>query len=623
MYIVSRNAAWRISLMQKVHSEKKQKKRNKRLLLQVGLIVWAIFLVILVATGMLVYRGSKMIYLQAKNEMIERDLNRVRESVLGVHYLDWMLDYCEAHPTKMSEAMLKEEPLTDDEMTQLSDYLSDKGFIGLVPDKPDPNMSKILNEAPEEIQFAMAKTVYQNFLIGFYVAQYHSNYDKMYCIDIGEQNRGFVFCGTDFGNFDDFEFGYQWDYPIEEHTAVQELTELSADEITDDAVFEMAKINHDNMTYYIGYAPIVFDGKIRCVICISFDWSAFRDAFMPYIIAMFVIGIAIILIAAGILLLFLHRSAIRPLRRILRAVRRYMEDKDSVAVVEAMGAIHTQNEFGVLSDDISELAEEIDRYNAENVRLAAEQEKVSAELSLAATIQRDMLPKQFPDLPQLDLYAMMTPAKEVGGDFYDFFMIDDDHIGLVVADVSGKGVPASLYMMMSMIVIRNYARAGKSPAEVLRKSNRSICENNDDKMFVTVWFGILQLSTGHVIAANAGHEYPIIRKPDGEFELLRDKHGFVLGGISSVKYHEYEIVMEKGSALFLYTDGAPEATDTDMQFFGTDRMITALNQAPDSSPKELIGNMTDAIDAFVGNAPQFDDLTMLCVKYNGCENETE
>ena len=196
-------------------------------------------------------------------------------------------------------------------------------------------------------------------------------------------------------------------------------------------------------------------------------------------------------------------------------------------------------------------------------RVTAEKERIGTELALATRIQADMLPNIFPAFPDrtdFDIYATMDPAKEVGGDFYDFFLIDDDHLCMVMADVSGKGVPAALFMMASKIILRNNAMMGKSPAKILGPTN-AICSNNQEEMFVTVWLGILEISTGKLTAANAGHEYPVMKRPDGRFELLKDKHGFVVGGMEGVKYKDYELQLEPGAKLFLYTDGVPEATD--------------------------------------------------------------
>lgn len=186
----------------------------------------------------------------------------------------------------------------------------------------------------------------------------------------------------------------------------------------------------------------------------------------------------------------------------------------------------------------------------------------------------------------------------------------------MMADVSGKGIPAALFMMSSMILLSDQANLGLSPAEILRRVNEAICANNKEEMFVTVWLGILEISTGKVTAANAGHEYPVISDSSGHFELFKDRHGFVIGGMKGMKYKEYEFTLEHGSRLFLYTDGVTEATDTDENLFGTERMLDALNQTECSAtPEETLHSVRNAISEFVGYAEQFDDLTMMCVKY--------
>ena len=246
--------------------------------------------------------------------------------------------------------------------------------------------------------------------------------------------------------------------------------------------------------------------------------------------------------------------------------------------------------------------------------------RIGTELNLAKRIQADMLPNLFPAFPErdeFDLYASMDPAKEVGGDFYDFFMIDEDHLGMVIADVSGKGIPAAMFMMFSKNIIANNAMLGKLPAKALEDANNSICKNNSEEMFVTVWLGILEISTGHVVAANAGHEYPAIKSADGGFELFKDKHGLVVGGMEGLRYREYELQLEPGSKIFVYTDGVPEATNADEEMFGTDRMIEALNTDPGAAPKQILKNVRSAVDDFVKDAEQFDDLTMLCLEYRG------
>ena len=254
-------------------------------------------------------------------------------------------------------------------------------------------------------------------------------------------------------------------------------------------------------------------------------------------------------------------------------------------------------------------------FNDKSNKLASTQN----ELNMAKEIQASMLPSIFPAFPnrkEFDLYASMDPAKEVGGDFYDFFMIDDDQLGVVIADVSGKGVPAALFMMISKTIVQNYAKLGINAAEVLTKANEALCDNNKMEMFVTVWIGILELSTGKMICSSAGHEYPAIFH-DGKFELFKDKHGFVLGGLEVAKYKPYEIQLDKGDKIFVYTDGVPEATNANNELFGAERMIDALNSNVEADPEETLRIVRASVDEFVGNAEQFDDLTMVCLEYRG------
>ena len=249
-----------------------------------------------------------------------------------------------------------------------------------------------------------------------------------------------------------------------------------------------------------------------------------------------------------------------------------------------------------------------------------ESSRLETELAMASGIQSDMLPSiypAFPERPEFDIFASMDPAKEVGGDFYDFFLVDEDHLGLVMADVSGKGVPAALFMMASKIIIASNAKLGKSPAEILTDANEAICSNNREDMFVTVWLGILELSTGRLIAANAGHEYPVLKQPGGQFEIVKDKHGLVVGGMPGTKYEEYELRLQPGSKLFVYTDGVPEAIDGSGELFGMERTLAALNDKTGENPEGILKNVRKHVDEFVQEAEQFDDLTMLCLEYKG------
>ena len=259
-------------------------------------------------------------------------------------------------------------------------------------------------------------------------------------------------------------------------------------------------------------------------------------------------------------------------------------------------------------------------YGVLSVEQGREKMAVNKELSTAASSQEGMLPRSFPLFPdrnEFELHASMDPAKEVGGDFYDAFLIDEDHLAIVMADVSGKGVPAALFMVIAKTLIKNRSQMGGTPAEILADVNDRLCEGNDAKLFVTVWLGILTVSTGHVIEANAGHENPVIRRGDGAYEELKRKHGFVCGGKKKMRYRDDEFDLHPGDILFVYTDGVSEATNGDGVRYGTNRMLTALNEAGDQNPEELLKAVRKDVDVFVKTAPQFDDLTMLAVRYLG------
>ena len=246
--------------------------------------------------------------------------------------------------------------------------------------------------------------------------------------------------------------------------------------------------------------------------------------------------------------------------------------------------------------------------------------RMGAELSMATDIQASQLPRlfpAFPNRPEFDVFASMTPAKEVGGDFYDFFLIDDDHIGLVMADVSGKGVPAALFMMVARVLIKSHLQNGESVGEALESVNDQLCESNEAELFVTVWAAVIQISTGKGTAANAGHEHPVLRRADGQYELVVYRHSPAVATLEGIPYKEHSFELHPGDSLFVYTDGVAEATNAQNELFGTDRMLQALNRNPDAMPEEVLSNVMDGINTFVAGAEQFDDITMLCMKYNG------
>ena len=326
--------------------------------------------------------------------------------------------------------------------------------------------------------------------------------------------------------------------------------------------------------------------------------------------------LAVLLLSIFAYYYYVRRILIRPLRTLHHAaiglVENRMEDLSHFRV-----DVNTGDELEELAHSFQYMVSELNEYIQNLSRVTAEKERIGAELDVARHIQASMLPCIFPAFPErheFDIYASMTPAKEVGGDFYDFFLVDDDHLALVMADVSGKGVPAALFMMISKTLLKSAAQSGLSPKAVLEKVNDQLCENNDAEMFVTVWLGILEISTGKMKCANAGHEYPAIMRRGGSFELFKDKHGFVLAGMEGARYREYELELNAGDRLVVYTDGVPEATNASNTLYGTDRMLRALNAAEGGSCRQLLEALHRDVDEFAGGADQFDDITMLCIE---------
>ena len=333
--------------------------------------------------------------------------------------------------------------------------------------------------------------------------------------------------------------------------------------------------------------------------------------------------VVVLIVAAGLVSAFSIASHITdPLNTITRRVasqgvrsRQFMMED----------VYRTGDEIEVLAESFAKQSARTVLYIDQIKRVTAEKERIGAELDMASRIQCSQLPRLFPPFPdrkEFSLYASMNPAKEVGGDFYDFFMIDDDHMGFVMADASGKGVPAALLMMVSRVLIKSTMQNGKGPAETLKSVNNQLCEGNDADFFVTVWLAVLEISTGKGVAANAGHEHPALRRADGSYDLFVYKHSMPVGVMRDLPFREHEFQLNPGDSFFVYTDGVVEATDADKELYGSDRMLQALNRNPDAQPEQMLANISQDIDRFVDGAKQFDDITMLCFRYFGPSEES-
>ena len=366
-------------------------------------------------------------------------------------------------------------------------------------------------------------------------------------------------------------------------------------------------------------------GQPVALLCVDISMNEIRRVWIQYVLTL--IGAIILLSALAMTIMYswLKKRVILPVQRLKEVSEKIVsssrETDDPQELILADPEIHTGDEMEVLAVALSDMFADMKLYMTDLLKVTKEKERIGAELNVATQIQADMLPRIFPPFPdrsEFDIYATMQPAKEVGGDFYDFFMLDEDHLGLVMADVSGKGVPAALFMVIAKTLIKNRAQMGGSPAEVLAYVNEQLCEGNDAELFVTVWFAILELSTGKGIAANAGHEHPVLRRSGGDYELVVYRHSPAVATLPGIRFREHEFELHPGDRVFVYTDGVPEAINVKEEDYGSDRMLAALNSCPPDTPmKETLRLVREDLDRFAGEMPQFDDVTMMAIDYKG------
>ncbi len=589
-----------------------EKKRKGSIIVQVCVL----FALCVVVTGIITYYSQ---YRTTHKYVIEQtELSAARAAKEVIYAIEeyparnWLVNYWYAHADEMDieyDAYFTASTKTEKKCQLLNEkhptmelrYLSNAGAAALSPE--DQKLFAEIMYTWVLTRLNEIKSIYKIDYLFFVVTE--EPYNKQFFL-ISAADRNAV-RGTD----------YEQVYPIGVVSEVGEAQQTGMAE----AIKKQSHIaSAGKYVDYYSYAGTVGDSAL--LVGLTYNLSEIMDTVTSQTwhsswLAMLYQILYSLIAAVGI-----WHLVLKPLKIVQKAIRRYKDSKDSSEVTETLSRIKYDNEIGELSTDVTDLSHEMDDYLNEIKTITSEKERIEAELSLASRIQSSSLPHIFPPFPdnkEFDIYASMDPAKEVGGDFYDYYMVDDDHLALLIADVSGKGVPAALFMMVSQAMLKTHALTGDSPAKVLSNVNDAISANNHAEMFVTVWLGILEISTGKVVAANAGHEYPAIMHANGEFELLKDKHGLVIGGMEGVPYKEYEFKLEPGSKLFVYTDGVPEATAAGDEMFGTERMIEALNKEPEADPEGILKCVRKSVDDFVKDAEQFDDLTMLCLEYHGAK----
>ena len=596
------------------------KKRSGKILVQVGLLVAALFGVAALVNGTFIYHSSSNNYINMLKSDTEHVLLQTRTDMEKYASLPWLLDYWQLHHGEME--LPGDRARRAEAMTRL---LLDRGIDSLyaVTAEQAEGFSPLAQRQFAEACYLALMPLYYDLKSNFEVDTLSST--VMPTMDTALPIFSSLPEGelTAYGNF--CALGEERPFNAPLHPALAELYGERADR----TYFEQVTSTVTNTDYLIGYLPVFADGTIRCHICASYAMTELNETIARNLRVIERVNILIMLLAAALLLLLIYLSVLRNLQLIQRTVRQFREDKDSKAAVSNLMGVRAKNEVGSLADDISDMTVELKRYTGAMVRLTAEKERIGAELSLAAGIQTHMLPNLFPAFParrEFDIYATMDPAKEVGGDIYDFFMIDGGRLGMVVADVSGKGVPAALFSMIAKTLLKTQAQMRLSPADVLSEVNASLSENNDEDMFVTVWLGVLEISTGELTYADAGHEKLLLYQ-DGAWRFLPKSGGAALAmwepedlELMDEKYQfrNETIRLGPGDAIFQYTDGVTEATDAANVLFGEDRLLDAMNSAPSAKPEELLPYVREKIDAFVKDAPQFDDITMLGLRMNDC-----
>ncbi|MCR4655393.1 MAG: SpoIIE family protein phosphatase [Lachnospiraceae bacterium] len=398
-------------------------------------------------------------------------------------------------------------------------------------------------------------------------------------------------------------------------------------------------ISYNDESYYVAYAPMETVGWTYIIVLpeeevleptknllASLNESNDKQVESIMNTIMTTVGMMILIVLiVGIVAGFLsYRQADRitkPIEKLTDSVRNLQGDQ-----LDFKWDLNTGDEVQTLAEAFVTMTGRMKQYIKDITEITAEKERIGAELSVATNIQASMLPCIFPPFPnrkEFDLYAKMDPAKEVGGDFYDFFFIDDDHLALVMADVSGKGIPAALFMVIAKTLIKNHAQLAEKVEDVFANSNNQLCEGNGEELFVTAWLGVVDLKTGVMQFCDAGHENPYILHEDGTVEaLLPPRKKPPLATLEGLKYIPNETVLKKGDCLFLYTDGVPEATNSGNELYGTDRLEKILAGHTDDSAETLLTEVRADVDAFVADAPQFDDLTMLAFRLKSLEGES-
>lgn len=480
-------------------------------------------------------------------------------------------------------------------------------------------LSYVRNVADADPQEVMASEEYQEILSILQRIKDSNNVLYLYVTYPAEDGAYFIF-DTD-TSADGCPYGYFMEY------YEGSFSELSEQLQRGEMVPSVISDQEYGWIISISYPYISEGGELIGYVCVDISMDKVVNDRQDFLSNCIWIMTVITVVFAVVYVFLFHRSFIRPIEQMTRAASDFISSREkgaeqasSIASLE----VRTRDELQKLCESLKKMESDLNLHIENLKNVTAEKERIGAELNVATHIQKSMLPRIFPAFPEreeFDVYATMDPAKEVGGDFYDFFMVDERHLAIVMADVSGKGVPAALFMVIGKTLIKDHTQPGRDLGEVFTEVNDLLCESNSEALFITAFEGVLDLVTGEFRFVNAGHEMPFLCPAGGDFEARRIKPGFVLAGMEGMRYTAGTMTLGLGDKIFQYTDGVTEATNANQELYGMERLTAVLNTVKDKSPNEILPAVKEDIDRFVGQAPQFDDITMLCLEYTARMNE--
>ncbi len=585
--------------------------RNQKLIRQIGILFFIQVILITLVNVSVVYQNNLKIYIEERSQSSLNLARYVAKDMENTEDMGWLISYWRENYQNM-------KLLYDSEKAE-KDRVAD--FMKKYPQYSLENITvREIEKMSSAAQKEYAECRYMQFMNQFNELKrsYHPTY--LFCFYPKSDRELFYFLtGTEEWETrgddreDIFRLGTISEYPIDDYPVLTQTWKSGKIQ----KELEQPVKSGELSGYYHVYAPVRENGKTICLIGVTLETNTVQKDLRQKLLVVEGMEIACIFLTGIMLLILVQGVVLRPILRLRKGMLQYEKDKDSAKVMESLAGTVSKNEIGQLTNGFMGLTQEIDSHIEKIRNITTEQERLRTELSLAASIQLDMIPKNYPESSKINLAGSMEPAREVGGDFFDVFSIDDNHVALLIGDVSGKGIPAALFMARSITVIRNFTMMGLPVDEVFTRTNQELCHNNDSELFTTSWLGIYELDSGKLVFTEAGHDEPVCLRNTGETELLRPKKKkMVLGGMPGIRYIQNETVLKPGELLLLYTDGVPEANNEKEELYGMERFqksVAAHTDLVSKGAKEFLHAVRSDVSAFVGEAEQFDDLTMLAL----------